>query len=215
VNGGVRKRRDVAVLVLGCGVVIAYFPAAVIPVLVAEFSEYRTIRAAEISKRKDLIVEVKKAEPTLVEPIIARVIDHHIQNDANGKSMAVLLEIMGGFNQINQVLLRTKVGVNAKVIVNVVTMICVGVVLEDRREPNRRAAQTSNVIQVSRDAFDVTAEECIRCRYANGAATTCDNGSRGIVLEAVDQEKVDEFFAPFAVDTEVFFAGNGREIDVV
>src|SRR5262249_48164892 len=199
--GVILKRRNVAVLVLRCAVVIAYLPAAVIPVFVAEFGGNRTIRAAEISKRKDLIVEVKKAETTLVEPIVARVIDHHIQYDANGKRMAVLLKIMSGFNQINQVLLRTKVGVNAKVIVDVVTVICVGVVLEYRREPNRCAAQTSNVIQVSRDALDVTAEECIRCRYATRPTSTRDDGSQCVILEAVDQEEVDEFFAPFAVDT--------------
>jgi len=40
-----------------------------------------------------------------------------------------------------------------------------------------------------------------------------DDRARGIVLETIDHEEIDELFAPLTFVIKVFFAGNRREID--
>jgi len=85
-----------------------------IPVFVAEFSGYRAVVSAEISKREDLIVEVEEAESALIKPIVSGMIDNNIENYADWKGMAVLLEIMCGVDQIDQILLGAEMGINAR-----------------------------------------------------------------------------------------------------
>ena len=69
--------------------------------------------------------------------------------------MAVLFEIMCGVDQIDQILLGAEVGIDAKVIVNVIAVVCIGVVFEDGREPDSCAAQAGDVVEVSGDTYRV------------------------------------------------------------
>ena len=62
-------------------------------------------------------------------------IDDHIENDPHGKRLATLPEVVCRFHKINQVLLGAKMRVDVEIVVDVVAVICLWVVLEDRRKP--------------------------------------------------------------------------------
>src|SRR5262245_24375552 len=62
VIGVVLEADDVAMLVLGRAIEIAYFAAAVIPSFVAEFDRKGPISAAKAAERKGEVVEVEESE---------------------------------------------------------------------------------------------------------------------------------------------------------
>jgi len=142
-------------------------------------------------------------------------IDDHVENDTNGKWMAVLLEIVCSVDEIDEILFGSEMGIDAKVIVDVVAVVGVVVVLEYRREPDGRTAEAGDVIEVAADAFNIAAEEGIRSFDAGRAIGASGDRARGVVLETIDHEEVDKLFAPLAFGIEVLLAGNRREIDLL
>jgi hypothetical protein len=64
-----------------------------------------------------------------------------------------------GVDQIDQVLLGAEARIDAQVIVDVVAVIGLAVVLEDGRQPDGRAAEAGDVIEMPLDAFESTAEK--------------------------------------------------------
>ena len=127
--------------------------------------------------------------------------------------MAVLLEIMCGVDQIDQILLGAEMGINAKVIVNVIAVVGICVVFEHRGEPDSCAAQTGDIVKILGDASYIASEEGIGCDNARRAHGTARDRARDVVLEPIDHEEVDELFAPLAVNIEVLLAGNRFEIE--
>ena len=99
-------------------------------------------------------------------------IDNNIENYADWKGMAVLLEIMCGVDQIDQILLGAEMGINAKVIVNVIAVVGICVVFEHRGEPDSCAAQTGDIVKILADASYIASEEGIGCGNARRARGT-------------------------------------------
>jgi hypothetical protein len=83
-------------LVFRSAIEIAYLTVPMIPVFIAKFGGNRAVTPAEIPKGKNLIVEVEERESGLVKPVVARMIDDDIENDTDGKWMAVQPEIVRG-----------------------------------------------------------------------------------------------------------------------
>ncbi len=102
-----------------------------IPARILKFRGNRAIRSPEVAERELLRTGVS-LRSALVLPVISRVIDDHIKNDPHGKRLAALLEVMRCIHQIDQILLRAEVRIDAEIVIDVVTVVCLGIVLEDR-----------------------------------------------------------------------------------
>jgi hypothetical protein len=93
-------------------------------------------------------------------------IDHNVENDPDGERITVSPKAVCGFNQIDEVLLCPEMRVENQVIVDVVAVIGTRVVFEDRRQPDRCAAEAGDVVEVPGDAFDGAAVKSVRRRNA-------------------------------------------------
>jgi hypothetical protein len=60
------------------------------------------------------------------------VVDHHVEDDPDGERPPILRKAVRRFDQVDQVVLRAEPRVDAQVVVDVVTVVGVLVVLEDR-----------------------------------------------------------------------------------
>jgi hypothetical protein len=107
------------------------------------------------------------------------------------------------------------VRVDVQIIVDVVTVIGAGIVAEHGREPNRRAAEAGDVVQVPGNALDLAAVEVLGGRNSRGASRLPHRRPVFTVVKAIDQQEVDELFPPFAKSLEIALAGDRREIDLV
>src|SRR5262249_12329512 len=143
-----------------------------------------------------------------------RVIDDHVQDDAQGMWLPVPSEAVRGLHEVDQVLLRAEVRVDAQVVVDVVAVIGAGVVLEDGGEPDGGAAEPRDVVEVAGDALDGAAVEVIGGGHARRAARARRAVSRLIVMEAIHHQEVDELFAPLPLRLEVDAPGRRREVEI-
>src|SRR5262249_39825742 len=98
VIGVVLETGDVGVLVFRSVIEIAYFAAPMIPVFIAKFGGNGAVAFSEIPKGEHLIVKIEEPESALVKPVVAGMINDDIENDTDGKWMAVLLEIVRSVN---------------------------------------------------------------------------------------------------------------------
>ena len=213
--GVVLQPGNIAVLVLGVTVVILDIATPVIPVTVAKLGRYWPVGPAKIAERENDVVLIGMAYPARIEPVVARMIDHNIENDPDGEGLTVSLEAVRGLNEIDEVLFRPEMRVDSEVIVGVVAVIGARVVFEDRRQPDRCAAKAGDVVEMPGHAFDGAAVKTVRRGNAGRAASARHGRTNGIVLEAVDKQKIDKLLPPFAIEIEVGLARGRREVDVV
>ena len=113
-------------------------PPPVVKIRVAEFFRNRQVRVAPVAERELLVVGIVITDVAGVVPIVPRVVDDHVQDDAKGKRLPVLRVGVGSLDEVNQVLLGAETRVHIQVVVNVIAMVSVSP--EDRTQPNRGAA---------------------------------------------------------------------------
>src|SRR5262245_13339183 len=101
--------------------------------------------------------------------------------------------------------------IDSEVIVDVVTVIGTRVVFEDRRQPDGCAAGAGEVVEIPGHSFDGPAVKTVRRGNAGRAASARHDRTNGIVLEAVDQQKINKLLPPFAIEIEVGLARGRRE----
>jgi hypothetical protein len=89
--------------------------------------------------------------------------DQYIEDDADGPGLAVSAEVMSGLDEVDQVLLGAEVGIDVEVVIDVVAVIGARIIFKHWREPNRRASEPRNVVQIVGNAFDLAAIEIVRC----------------------------------------------------
>src|SRR5580704_13718974 len=167
--GVVLETIHVTVLVLGIGVVVTHLPATVVPVLVAELDRNGTIIAPEISEIELSIVRIEVTELARIKPVIARMIDHDIEDDADRKRMPFLFKAVSRLDEFDEVLLRPEMWIDPQVVTDVVAMIGVCIVLKNRRKPDGGAPKAGNITEVPGDALYGTAVEGVRCGDALGS----------------------------------------------
>src|SRR5215469_18554188 len=101
-----------------------------VPVRIPQFGGNRPIRSSEVAEVELLRIGVS-LRSTLILPVVPRVIDHHIKNDPHGKRLAALFEVVRCIYQIDKILLGAEEPIDTEIVINVVTVICLRVVLED------------------------------------------------------------------------------------
>src|ERR1051326_7379220 len=94
-------------------------------------------------------------------------------------------------------------------------MIRMPVVLEDRGQPDRGAAEAGDVIEMVCDASQCAAIEGVLCSKPMRPAGLRKSCALGAVMETIDEDEVDEFLSPFSVDRKVRLASRGREVDLI
>jgi hypothetical protein len=72
-----------------------------IEVFIAQLNWERPIWAPPISKWKLLVVAVLVGHISGIEPVISRVVDDHVKDDANRERLAVFFETMSGINELD------------------------------------------------------------------------------------------------------------------
>jgi hypothetical protein len=147
-----------------------------------------------------------------VAPDIAAVVDDDVEDDVHAS-------LVGLTHQLDQVFGRAEAGVDVEEVLDAVAVVARGVVLallEGRADPDGGAAEALHVIQPARNALQLSALEVVGV-LAVAAAAGSYRGVEGrvvvAIVEAVDQELVDELVAP--VDRRREYGAAGREVDLV
>src|SRR6185436_18536644 len=207
---------EVAVLVLGIAVPArgGDVASAVVVVRIPELGGEGTVASAPAAERELQIVGVVRSSQTRIGPVVAGMVDHHVEDDAQRMGLPVLLVGVSGGHEVDQVLLGAEARIDAEVVVDVVTVVGAGIVLEDRREPDGGAAEPGDVVEVPRDAADLAAVEVVGRGHARRSACAERAGPRLVVVEAVHHQEVDEFFAPFPLGLEIRPPRRRAEVDL-
>src|SRR5262249_19549203 len=177
---------------------------------VAQLSRDRPILPPPEPERKLRVVTVVVRHAARIRPVVARVIDDDVENDAHRRSAS-----MRRVDEVDEVLLGTEVRIDVQIVADVVAVVRALIVLEDRGEPDRRTSQSGDVIEVLRDPADRAAVEVIRHPDAGGATGLPDGRSRGAVVETIDEQEVDELLSPLPCDVEIGLVWSWRKIDVL
>ena len=135
------QRIDVSMLPLRVPVipVLRDLALSVVTLGVPQIVRDRPVGAPPGSEVKALIVRIVVGKVARIAPVIARVIDDYVENDSHRPRLTVERERMRGIDEIDQVLLGAEVRIYVEVVVDVVSVIGIRVVLENRREPDSRA----------------------------------------------------------------------------
>src|SRR5215813_2394641 len=105
--------------------------------------------------------------------------------------------------------------IDAQIVIDVVAVIRIGVILENRREPDGSAAEPGDVVQVACNALYVSSEERVGSVDAGSSVSPAARGTDDVILKPVDNEEVNELLPPLAVDSEIFLARNWGEIELL
>src|SRR5262249_16743501 len=174
--------------------------AAIVVVGIAQLDGDGSIVPSTKTEVELFVVEVEVRHVAGIGPIVTRVVDDHVENDADRARLPIFLKIVGGLDEINQVLLGTEVRINVEIVVDVVTVIGAGVIFENGREPDGGATQAGNVIEVPGDAFDLSAVEVVWRGNPRRATRLPHRRPKRIIVEAIDHQKIDELFAPLPLE---------------
>jgi hypothetical protein len=124
--------------------------------------------------------------------------------------MPILLVIVSGLHEIDEILSGSKARIDIEVIVDVIAMVGAIIVSKHRRQPDCSAAQSRNIVEILSNAFDPAAIEFIVRRRHTLTTIGCEHGlARGIVVESIHHQEVDKLLAPLAFDVEVCLSGMG------
>src|SRR3954464_6946638 len=121
---------------------------------------------------------------------------------------------MRGVDEVDQVLLCAEVWVNLEVVVDVIAVISIGIVLKDRRQPDGRASQAGDVVEIVFDAPESPAVEQLTRGNTRGPPCLWSGVPNLVIMKAIDQEEVDELLAPLALGIEVDLARFRAQIEV-
>ncbi len=141
-------------------------------------------------------------------------VDHHVENDAQRMRASVPLVGVGGVYQVDQILFGAEVRVDAEIAVDVVAVVRAGIVLEDRRQPDGRAAEAGDVVEVPGDAAELAAVEIVGYGHSGRPSRARGAGPRLIVMEAIHQQEVDELLTPLPVALKIDPVRRGSEIEL-
>src|SRR4051794_25180805 len=98
---------------------IGYIATPVIKLWVTQFDGNGVPVGMERAKFKLNVIK-ELLWSSLVFPVVARMIDHHVENNPNRERLAILLEIMSRINKFDQVVLGSEMRINFQVVVGIV-----------------------------------------------------------------------------------------------
>src|SRR5580692_8314644 len=101
---------------------------------------------------------------------------------------------MGGVDEVDQVLLRAEARVDIQIILDAIAVKTVWIrdILEDRAEPDRRAAEIEDVVEVVLHSAKRAAAKRVFRAAAPRPRSRRGWRARAVVVEPVDQQKIDE-----------------------
>src|ERR1039457_829524 len=142
-------------------------------------------------------------------------IDDNVKDDPDRVWLSVLLVVVSCIDQIDQVLLDAEMGVDIEVVIDVVPVVSPIVVTKYRRNPDRCATQTCNIIEILGDTLDFAPiEGIIRCLHTLAPVWAQHRHTLLVVVKPVDHEKIDEFLAPFPVNVKIDLPRRWSKIDI-
>src|SRR5438128_2345952 len=103
--------------------------------------------------------------------------------------------------------------IDGQVVGDVVAVVCIG--FENRRQPDGRATQVRDVIEVARNPRNRAAVEAVRSREALGSSGLDDSLARFAVVETVHHQKVNKLLPPLPVAVKVTLAGKRRKVNLL
>ena len=164
----------------------------------------------------ELVLPVVVAIPAdlavFVREDVAGVVGHDVEEDAHAQRVRFV-------HQLDEIGFRAEARIDVQVVARGVAVVAAAVgvgrafVFENRAEPHGRAAEVGDVVEMFGDALQLAAAEPAQLigRAAAGRAFfRIRRFARQVVVEAVDQQEVDDFLAPFALARPIFFAGQRR-----
>ena len=137
-------------------------------------------------------------------------IDDDIQNDTDRRIAPVRR-----LDQVDEVLLGPEMRVDVQVIVDVVAVICAGIIFENWRNPDGGTTKSCDVVQMIGDAFDFATVEIVRRGNSPGSPGLEDRRTSSGIVETIDHQEIYELFAPLAREVEIVFAWNRRQIHLL
>src|SRR5262249_31609635 len=112
VIGIVLKADDVTEPGFWIGVPMLNLPSTVIIVRIAEIYWYGAVVASPEGEIEPLVVGIPVGEVTRVRPVITRMVDDDIQDNADGIRCPVPLVVMGSLDKLHEVLLSAEVRID-------------------------------------------------------------------------------------------------------